>query len=292
MNFKRLILLLGCSLLLLNSCFSDDKDTPQVGNIVISSDASFQNLMEHLSSRYMALYPESKIQFLPQEENRAFNDLITGKVRVILMSRDLNSNEKKSYRVAVGKDPVLAKVAGDALVFVVSNKSSRQFLDTDEVKSLLTDGSKTFIMNGKNSSNFNFLIQKTKIKSKDAVVGKLETDEDIVRGIPNIPNKIGVVSLNTISNPYSDVISHLRKSVRILSIVDKEGKETRPEPEYIRNLSYPYARILYFLTNEPYFGLGNGFIRFSCFQKGQIIVKKQGLQPYHNYERKVRLREF
>lgn len=47
---------------------------------------------------------------------------------------------------------------------------------------------------------------------------------------------------------------------------------------------------LYFLTNEGHFGLGNGFIRFSCTQKGQIVVSKEGLQPYNIFKREVMMR--
>jgi len=48
--------------------------------------------------------------------------------------------------------------------------------------------------------------------------------------------------------------------------------------------------VLYFITNEGYYGLGNGFIRFSCQQLGQIIVEKEGLQPYNIFRREVQMR--
>ena len=55
-------------------------------------------------------------------------------------------------------------------------------------------------------------------------------------------------------------------------------------------MKYPFTRILYFLTNEGNFGLGNGFIRFSCTQVGQIVVSKEGLQPYNIFKREVQMR--
>ncbi|NHW22313.1 phosphate ABC transporter substrate-binding protein, partial [Escherichia coli] len=68
------------------------------------------------------------------------------------------------------------------------------------------------------------------------------------------------------------------------------GKIYKPELSSIRNMEYPFSRILYFLTNEGFFGVGNGFIRFSCTQIGQIVVSKQGLQPYNIYKREVQMR--
>ena len=60
--------------------------------------------------------------------------------------------------------------------------------------------------------------------------------------------------------------------------------------ETIRNMKYPFTRILYFLTNEGNFGVGNGFIRFSCTQIGQIVVSNEGLQPYNIFKREVQMR--
>jgi phosphate transport system substrate-binding protein len=55
-------------------------------------------------------------------------------------------------------------------------------------------------------------------------------------------------------------------------------------------MKYPFSRVLYFLTNEAYYGLGNGWIRFSCQQLGQIVVQKEGLQPYNIFKREVQMR--
>ena len=55
-------------------------------------------------------------------------------------------------------------------------------------------------------------------------------------------------------------------------------------------MKYPFTRVLYFLTNESYYGLGNGLIRFSCQQLGQIVVEKEGLQPYYIFKREVQMR--
>ena len=68
-----------------------------------------------------------------------------------------------------------------------------------------------------------------------------------------------------------------------------EGKNEFVTNENLKNMTYPFTRILYFLTNEAYYGLGNGLIRFSCQQLGQIVVEKEGLQPYHIFNREVRM---
>ncbi|MFC5875843.1 hypothetical protein ACFP3I_25195 [Chryseobacterium arachidis] len=40
-------------------------------------------------------------------------------------------------------------------------------------------------------------------------------------------------------------------------------------------MTYPFTRVLYFLTNEGNFNIANGFIRYSCTQLGQMIVQRR-----------------
>ncbi len=55
-------------------------------------------------------------------------------------------------------------------------------------------------------------------------------------------------------------------------------------------MKYPFVRTVYFLTNENGFGIAKGFLRFSCTQLGQIVVSKEGLQPYFLFSREVQMR--
>ena len=118
----------------------------------------------------------------------------------------------------------------------------------------------------------------------------LKGNESIVDQIAKYPSSIGVISYNSISNPYSKEAMALRDKIKILAIKDQKGTTHEPNVESIRNLNYPFTRILYFLTNEGNFGLANGFIRFSCTQIGQIVVSKEGLQPYNIFKREVQMK--
>ena len=102
------------------------------------------------------------------------------------------------------------------------------------------------------------------------------------------PNKIGVISLNTFSRPYSKEAEALRAKVKVLSI-QKNGKMYTADAPNLRTMSYPFTRVLYFLKSDGAFTMANGFIRYSCTQLGQIIVEKEGLQKYNLYERQVQM---
>ena len=91
------------------------------------------------------------------------------------------------------------------------------------------------------------------------------------------------------SRPYDKESQDLKNSVKILP-VNNSGKSFNPDIPNIRNMTYPFTRVLYFVANEPYYGLGNGLIRWSCQQLGQIVVSKEGLQPYYIFQREVQMR--
>ena len=271
------------------ACSKSEADAPNKGEIVIVADESFRNVTEALAERYVAHYPETKLNLKFQKEDYALMDLLKQNVRVIVMSRELTDREKKLYKEMVDLPLQPAKFAGDAVVFVVAKNSPKNSISVQEIKDELQSGEKNVIFDGVNASNFNFVAQKLNLKPQNIKYSLIKGNKAIVEQINKFPNSIGVISLNTISNPYSREAENLRKQIKILSVTEN-NIAYEPNRENIRNMKYPFTRILYFLTNEGHFGLGNGFIRFSCTQKGQIVVSKEGLQPYNIFKREVMMR--
>ena len=262
--------------MLLVSCKKTDRvvDNPQQGTISMAVDQSFQSVSEALTERYMSLFPNTKINLIIQKEDMAFLDLLDNKVRVIVMSRELNEKEKQAYKDKVDMEMLPAKFAADALVFIVPKNSPKESITMEEIKNELNSNDKKIIFDGTNSSNLNFVAQKLNTAPGELKFSIINGNKNIIEQLNNFPNKIGVVSLNTISRPYD-------KESEILSF--------EPNIQNIRKMTYPFTRILYFLTNEGYYGLGNGLIRFSCQQLGQIVVAKEGLQPYNIFRREVKM---
>lgn len=274
------------------SCKKADKvvvDDPQQGSITIAADESFQSVSEALTQRYMALNPKTKIDLVIKKEDMAFLDLLDNKVRVIVMSRELSNEEKQAYKDKVDMDLLPAKFAADAVVFVVSKNSTRDSVSLIDIATELNSDNKNIIFDGTNSSNLNFVAQKLNKKPSELKFSIINGNKNILDEINKHPEKIGVISLNTISRQYDKESQELKSSVKILPVVHQQ-KSVTPDITNIRNMSYPFTRILYFITNEAYYGLGNGLIRFSCQQLGQIVVKKEGLQPYYIFKREVQMR--
>lgn len=290
MKYKFHILLLSF-LLIVISCKKSKRipDDPQQGEITIAADESFSSVSEALTERYMALNPKTKINLVIKKEDLAYLDLLDHKVRVVVMSRDLNENEKKAFKDKIDMEMMPAKFAADAVVFVVAKNSKRMSISMDELKEELHSAQKKIIFDGTNSSNLNFVAQKFETTPDQLQFSIISGNKNLISEINEHPDKIGAVSLNTLSRPYDKESENIRNSIRILPVISK-SKVFEPNIINLRNMTYPFARILYFLTNERYYGLGNGFIRFSCQQLGQIVVAKEGLQPYNIFKREVQIR--
>ena len=274
------------------SCSKDKTaDNPQNGSIIVEADESFENISRVLKDRYMLFYPKTKINLVTKKENVALQDLLKGKARVIVMSRDLTDTEKKAFKQRFNTEVEPARFAADGLVFIVSKDSPLNEISVDDVKNRLQDGKSTLIFDGVNSANTSFIAKRLSLDPNTLKYSSLVSNEEIIKNINKYPNSVGVVGYNVLSRPHNTESKIFRESVKILPIVDSKGVKVSISPQTLKNNSYPFTRILYFVTNEGYFGLGNGFIRFSCSQPGQIIAKKQGLQPFYIIPREVKITE-
>ena len=287
-SFKiALVLVIG---IILSGCKKEEKSPSyHKGDLTIFTDESFQSVTEALADGYMINYPETRIKVETKKEDLGLLYLLKGNAKVIVMSRNLNPEEIKTYEERTDLKFLPAKFAADAVVFVVPKDSPKESISMDEINSGLLSDEKKFIFDGTNSSNLNFVAEKLKKQPKDLKFSIIPGNQKIIEELGKYPDKIGVIGLNTFSRPYDKTSEKLREMVKVLPVVDK-GKSYTANFEGLRSMEYPFTRVLYFLINEGNFNIANGFIRFSCTHLGQKIVQKEGLQPYNIYKREVQMR--
>lgn len=289
-NNFRLMILFFLGVIVLNSCKNEDKSPSyHKGEMTILTDESFKGVTEALAEGYMLSYPETKIKVSTKKEDLGFLDLLNDKTRIIVMSRDLSPEEMKTYKERVDRNFLPARFAADAVLFIVPKDSPKNIISMEEITKGMQSDNKEFIFDGTNSSNLNFVAQKLNQQPKNLKFSVIPGSKNIIEELNKYPNKIGVIGLNTFSRPYDKESEQLRNMVKILPVENK-GKLYSTDYENLRNMTYPFTRVLYFLTNEGNFNIANGFIRYSCTQLGQMIVQKEGLQPYNLYRREVQMR--
>lgn len=288
MNNNTLIIFL--SLIFLLVACSKKETAPESyyqGNLTVYTDESFKSVTEALAESYMVHYPETKIAVSVKKEDLGFLDLLDEKAKIVVMSRELSKEEIAAYEKHSELKFLPAKFAADAVLFIVPKDSPLTEISVADIKKGLEKDSKQFIFDGTNSSNLNFVAQKIGQKPSALGFSVIPGNENVVKDISKYPGKVGVIGLNTVSRLFNSGSSELRNSVKILPVRGADGRLFAPDVQNLRTMEYPFTRVLYFLTNEPNFGISNGLIRFSCTQIGQMVVEKEGLQPYNLFKREV-----
>lgn len=285
----RIIMLFFVSIIAVNCKKEEKSPSYHKGEMTILTDESFKSVTEALAEGYMINYPETKIKVVTKKEDLGFLDLLNDKAKIVVMSRDLSPEEIKTYEEQVELKFLPARFAADAVVFIVPKDSPKESISMEEITQGMQSDDKKFIFDGANSSNLNFVAQKLKKQPKDLKYSIIPGNKNIIQELNKYPDKIGVIGLNTFSRPYDKESEELRNIVKILPVENK-GVKYDADFDNLRKMSYPFTRVLYFLTNEGNFNIANGFIRYSCTQLGQMIVQKEGLQPYNLYRREVQMR--
>ena len=280
-------------LLLLSGCSPKENSTDTVynkGKITIYTDDSFRNVVSSLADAYMMSYPETRISVKVKKEDLAFLDLLENRASLIAISKPLTEKEIAQYTKKTDLKYTPAYFAADAVVFVVPKTSGKYSISMEEIKNdLVSSKEKPLIFDGNNASNLNFVSSKLGYKPSDLHYSVINGNESLIEQLNRYSDKIGVVGLNALSRPYSKEAEKLRSMVKILTVTEG-GKSYEPSPYNLRNLKYPFSRPVYFLYNEGGFGIAQGIIRYSCTQMGQLVVEKEGLQPYYLYKREVQMR--
>lgn len=279
------------ALAVLASCSKNDKKTStyQSGELTILTDESFKSVTEALADGYTISYPESKIKVQTMKEDLALLEILNNRAKVAVMSRELTPEEIKVYENNVELKYTPARFAADAVVFIVPKNSPKTSISMEEIEKGMESENKTFIFDGVNSSNLNFVAQKLKKQPKDLKFSIIPGSTNVIEELSKYPSKIGVIGLNTISRPYDKEAEKLRNLIKVLP-VEVGGKLYTTDFEGLREMKYPFTRVLYFLTNESGFNMAGGFVRYSCTDIGQKIVQKEGLQQYNIYGRRVQMR--
>ena len=256
------------------------------GEITLQYDDAYVNIADALSYRYEQAYPETKIKLSVNKEDKALENLLNRKVDLVIMSRDLTEKERKYWDINMQIPWQPSFFAADAVCFVVNKNNPKEFITLEEIKELILSEEKRLIIDGKNTSNFNAIIQKLNIDESKTYFSPIKGNNNIIKNLDKYPNHIGVISYNTINTPNREDES--KKNMKILPI-KVNSSLILPSKKTLKSQEYPLTKLLYFITREEKFGLANGFIRYSCTSIGQKIVSKEGLQPYFLFPRTVKI---
>lgn len=274
------------------------RDTPVSGFVKICADETLAPIVDAELEVFLALYLESHIQPIYVAENQVLKRLVADSVQSVILPRTLTA-EEKTFFTQQNLIPKETKFAIDALAFMVHPENADSVLTTEQMKDIFSGKINRWkLLNAKNpldtirivfdnpnSSTARYVKEQFNAQKELPVnCYAVNTNEEVIKYVETHKNAIGVMGVNWISDTDEKQVQKFRKRIKVVAISPAKGEKGfgsayQPYQSYIADESYPYRREIYFITKEPYNGLGTGFGAFLASHRGQKIIQKSGLLP-------------
>lgn len=304
---------LAAGWLALASCQSNSSpgatDTPTSGTVAVAVDETFAPILQAQADTFGKLYPDAhvKLQFEPEEN--VLVDFINGKVKVAVVSRELNAEEKAAFAKQTTY-PQTTRIGIDGLAIVLHPSNPDSLLTVDQLRAIFTGQSKAWsqVSGQKKLGDINVVFDANRSSTARYVRDSLthgaaltprvfaaSSNPALLNYVASHPNAIGVVGVNWISDHDDPAAMKFFRKVRVAGItarpnpkpddyiqpyqVNLAQKTPAQLAEYPELQNYPLRRNLYIINREARTGLGTGFASFVAGKNGQLIFQKSGLLP-------------
>jgi phosphate transport system substrate-binding protein len=284
-------------LLFLFSCGNQKySDTPTYGEATVSADESYQPLIEAERDAFEGIYTNAKIHIRIGPEGDVINDLLSDSARFVIMSRELNAEEKK-YFESKQFHPVTTKIASDALALIVNRDNSLNNITYSHLQGVFSgkitnwqmldssssSGKIKIVFDNKKSGNARFIMEKFLNGKPDfpEYCFAVNANPQVIDYVMNDKNTMGIIGVNWLSDKEDSTARSFLKKVKVLAVSSKENPNEyfQPYQAYISLMQYPLTRDVFIVNREGRTGLGTGFAAFIAGEKGQRIVLLAGLLP-------------
>ncbi|WP_426058765.1 PstS family phosphate ABC transporter substrate-binding protein [Hymenobacter sp. B1770] len=288
---------------------SGAEDTPTSGTVAVSVDETFAPILQAQIDTFSKLYPNAHVKMSFQPEEKVLLDLINDKVKVAVVSRELNAEEKADF-VKQTIVPRTTHVGTDGLAIVLNRSNPDTLLTVAQLADIFTGKTAKWeqISGKKGLSAINVVFDANRSSTarfvRDSVtrgaalttrVFAAESNPALLDYVATHPNAIGIVGVNWISDQDDPAAMKFFNKVRVARITARANPkpddyiqpyqvylaQKTPEQlaEYPDLQNYPLRRNLYIISREARVGLGTGFASFVASKNGQLIFQKSGLLP-------------
>lgn len=284
-------------------------DTPTSGHVGISVDETFAPVLESQVDTFQKLYVDAHLKVTYQPEDNVFLDLLNDKVKAVVVSRELNADEKRELDKQ-NMLPRTTKVGIDGLAIILHPSNPDSLLTVAQLRGIFAGqtaewsqlsgkkklGPINVVFDANRSSTSRFLrdtLLRGAALSPKAFAA--QSNPKLLDYIATHPAAIGVVGVNWISDFDDPTVRNYRRRIRVASITarpnPKPGDYIQPFQVYLAPMTaqllrehpelqqYPLRRDIFAISREARAGLASGFVSFVAGQKGQLIFQKSGLMP-------------
>jgi phosphate transport system substrate-binding protein len=262
------------------------RETPTSGTINISVDESYRPVIDSEIKVFESSFPNAHIIPHYKAEAQCLRDLTTDSTRMILVTRGLTREEEKFYLDSFHLEPTFGPLVLDAVAVIVNNHSPDSIFEIKDLQDLLngTDTKHEAVMDGVTAtSTVRYAIDsilRGQPLGKNVMAAK--SSEGVLDYVSKNVNAIGFIGVSWIGDQLDPQHATWVKSVNVAAVrCTSCGGPTYVKP-YQANIGlhrYPFVRSLYFILKENWGGVGNNFVNFLQYERGQLIFQKAYLYP-------------
>jgi len=295
-----LVLCLGFILFSIQACKHKQapvyNDTFATGEAKFAADESFAPIVDDENYIFKALDPKANPIIVYKAENEVVNMLLQDSVRVVILSRELDSNEVKALKTK-NLTAATSKFAIDAVALIVNKVSNDTTITVDEIKKMLNGQGKPgkiVVFDNPGSSLVRYLKELSgSANFKPTNVFALKSSKEVIKYISTHPDAIGFTGFNWLDDPTDDYADAV-KNIKIVAVKDESNKKYgtqyfKPSQSTLLQDQYPLSRSLYIINCTGRDGLGTGFASFLTSERGQNIILSSGLLPANMPGREIQI---
>lgn len=284
-------------------------DTPTSGRVSISVDETFAPILESQVDTFQKLYPDAHIKASYQPEDSVMLDLLNDKVKLAIVSRELNAKEKAEMDKQT-MTPKVTKIGVDGLAIILNPANPDSLLTVTQLRGIFSGQTATWQQIGGNTKlgDVNVVFDANRSSTlrfvRDSLLRGQELTKRVFAAKSNAealayvaahPAAIGVIGINWVSDHDDPKVMSFLRTVRVAGITARPNPTKndfiQPYQAYLAPYTpeqlqanhdlqrYPLQRNIYVINREARTGLGSGFASFIAGQKGQLIFYKSGLMP-------------
>lgn len=281
-GFALILLLGGCN----GGSNKAPVETPTSGTINISVDEAFRPVVDSQIKVFESSFPNAHIIVHYRPEAQCLRDLTTDSTRLILITRGLTDGEIKFYQDSFHLRPTFGILAFDAIAVIVNPASKDSIFEIKDLQDMLSgkDTRHQPVMDGVSATA-------TVRYAMDSILhgqplGKnvmaAHGSEAVVNYVANNPRAVGFIGANWVGDPSdpndTSFITRVRvAAVRCTSCLGPTW--VKPYQADIALRRYPLVQSLYYILKENFSGIGNNFVNFLQFERGQLIFRRAYLWP-------------
>ena len=301
--------------LVLSACGDQrPKSTSTRGIARIMCDESFQSVLEQEIAVFEYQYPEASIMPDYVNEHDAIDSLMRGKVDLIITSRDITADQKKSLK-KLGRAYRSRMIAVDAIAVIVNKQNDIDDLSMEDLRDIFTGKVKRWgevyptklkndtikvMFDGSGTGVVNYM----KEKFLDGA-GKFGpnvyargSSRDVFDAVETYKNVIGFIGVSWITSdlksaemPIAEKYEELKTKnevsvidftdrIKVMPLRDNDKlKPVKPYQAHIHSGEYPLVRTIWAIDASYNGTLDHGFFAFLTGVIGQKIILQTGVLP-------------